>query len=70
MSTVLIQTLEVSATATLEGGRPFHATEGDTGMRTHFQVTPYHFTLVIEGPGATTRDGVDAAAKLQIYVDP
>jgi len=21
-------------------------------MRNHFQVTPYHFSLVIEGPGA------------------
>lgn len=42
----------VTATAMLERGRPFHATEGDTGMRTHFQVTPYHFTLAIDGPGA------------------
>jgi hypothetical protein len=42
----------VTASATLQRGRPFHSTEGDTGMRTHFQVTPYHFTLVIEGPGA------------------
>jgi len=42
----------VTATATLERGRPFHATEGETGMRNHIQVTPYHFTLVIEGPDA------------------
>ena len=38
--------------ATLERGRPFHATEGTNRMRTHFQVTPYHLTFVIEGPGA------------------
>ena len=42
----------VTATATLERGRPFHATEGETGMRNHIQVTPYHFTLVVEGPDA------------------
>jgi hypothetical protein len=42
----------VDATATLERGQPYHATEGATGMRNHFEVTPYHFTLVIEGPGA------------------
>ena len=42
----------VAGTATLERERPFHDTQGDTGMRTHFQVTPYHFTLVVEGPGA------------------
>lgn len=42
----------VGATATLERGRPFHATEGKTGLRNHIQVTPYHFTLAIEGPGA------------------
>ena len=41
----------VDATATLERGQPYHAREGETGMRNHFQVTPYHFTLVIEGPG-------------------
>ena len=43
----------VTATATLDRGRPYHYTpEGETGMRSHFQVTPYHFTLVVEGPGA------------------
>jgi hypothetical protein len=42
----------VDATATLERGRPFHSTEGEAPMRTHFQVTPYHFTLVVEGPDA------------------
>jgi hypothetical protein len=40
----------VDATATLERGRPFHGIEGETGMRNHIQVTPYHFTLVVEGP--------------------
>jgi len=40
------------ASATVERDGPFDATEGETGMRNHIQVTPYHFTLVIEGPGA------------------
>lgn len=42
----------VDATATLERGRPYHASEGENRTRTHFQVTPYYFTVVIEGPGA------------------
>jgi hypothetical protein len=42
----------LDATATLERGRPFHSTEGEARMRTHFQVTPYQFTVVVEGPGA------------------
>ncbi|MCW2810032.1 MAG: hypothetical protein JWP61_490 [Friedmanniella sp.] len=42
----------VDATATLERGRPYHATEGANKMQTHFQVTPYSFSLVVEGPGA------------------
>jgi hypothetical protein len=42
----------VDASATLErSGQPVHATDGETGMRNHLQVTPYHFTLTIEGPG-------------------
>lgn len=42
----------VGASATLERGRPYHATEGENRTRTQFQVTPYYFTLVVEGPGA------------------
>lgn len=44
----------VDASATLErSGPPSHATEGKTGMRNHLQVTPYHFTLDLEGPDAS-----------------
>jgi len=42
----------VDATATFERGRPYHTTEGEPSTRNHFEVTPYHFTLVIHGPGA------------------
>jgi hypothetical protein len=43
----------VDAAATLQrSGHPYHGTEGETGMRNHFQVTPYHFTLAIGGPDA------------------
>ena len=43
----------VAASATLvRSGQPFHATEGPTGMRNHFQVTPYQFTMSIDGPEA------------------
>lgn len=42
----------VDATATLDRGRPYQASEGVNRTRTHFQVTPYYLTLVIEGPGA------------------
>lgn len=33
-------------------GRPLHATDGDTGMRNHARLTPYPFSMTIEGPGA------------------
>lgn len=30
--------------------RPLHATEGDTGMRNHARLTPYSFSMTIDGP--------------------
>jgi hypothetical protein len=43
----------VDASATLNrSGPPSHFTEGETGMRNHFQVVPHDFTMTIEGPNA------------------
>lgn len=48
----------VGVTATLgRSGQPIHVTDGKTGMRSQAQITPYPFTVTLQGPaGPATLD--------------